>query len=118
MDIDLRKNCRGNSAIVVNNVLSENSKEYWCYPSVEVCIGNFKFGTLYVDKDSEYGKEISNILETSPCSVTDINNYCLEVICKHLFAKDLHDITMDISHKCEAYGINYVKTELRRVIGY
>lgn len=45
MRIDLRENSKGNSTVILNEIISENSKEYWCYPKVEL----HKFGTLYMD---------------------------------------------------------------------
>lgn len=118
MTIDLRGSYKGNSAVVINDIVSENSMEYWCYPTVRLHIGKHGLGTLYVNKDSEYGSEIMKLLKTSPTKLDCINNYCLEVMCKHLTARDLHNEASIISFQSERKGEEKVRQELRRVIGY
>lgn len=118
MTIDLRGSYKGNSTTVLYDIISENSMEYWCYPYVSSCMGKVSFGTLYVNKDSEYGQEIAKLLKSSPIEIADINDYCLEIMCKHLSATDLHSFMIDISEKSKTIGKECLQHELRRVIGY
>lgn len=118
MTIDLRDSYKGNSAVVINDIISENSMEYWCYPFVRLHLGRHRFGTLYVNKDSEYGNKIMELLKTSPTKLDCVNDYCLEVMGKHLTAKDLHNTVSSISFQSERKGEEKVRQELRRVIGY
>lgn len=118
MEIDLRGTWKGNSSIVINSIVSENSKEYWCYPILGIGEYTMKLGTLYVDKDSMYGIGIKALLDIKASTQT-INNYCVDVVIKHLNATGLHEIVNRVATYAESRGKQHVRDEIRRVImGY